>query len=161
MSLIAAVFSAVAVASEPVPICPGQLYSIRVDAAAEEKPPVATPAYRVAKVLAVRPPLLFVRIYRNRWDVRPTTVDTKELVVGKVSDPKGYGTSCIGIAESLFLREASPQLLSKSAVTAEELESAEEQMRVNGMFNAADAGTRSRVCGAQPTAGPQREREQR
>ena len=159
--LLIAILSAVALASEAVPICPGDLYSVRLDGDAEGKPTVDTGAYRVAKVLAVRPPLLFVRIYRNRWDVRPTTVDTKELVVGKVSDPKGYGTSCIGIAESLFLKEASPQALSKSAVNAEELERAEEQMRVNGMSDAADAGTRSRACGRQPTLGPQRKRGQR
>jgi hypothetical protein len=140
-----AVLLAGGIAAQPpqpaAPICPGDLLTIQLD----------RHDFRVAKVLAVRPPSLFVRIYFNRWTARPASVETKQLVVGRVSDPEGYGTSCIGFAESVFLKDASPQHIGHSPVVAEELEDAEEQLRVNGLSNARDAGSRAGTCAQRPS----------
>jgi hypothetical protein len=133
------VLLALATAIAAPPVCPGNLYSVKIE---------GEQVYRVTKVLAVKPPLVFVRFYRNRFETRPAEVDAATLVVGKVSDPEGYGTSCLAIQEKTFLAESEPRFIRRTAVTEEELERAEEQLGVNGLRDARDAGARNEACRA-------------
>jgi hypothetical protein len=62
-----------------------------------------------------------VRVYKQKFSARPTTVDVTSLSLGKPGDPDGFGMGHIPLREAAFL-EWQPVLITELKVTPEELE---------------------------------------
>ena len=77
--------------------------------------------YGVVKLLAYADGICHVRIYKNKFPTRPTTVDFGSLSLGKPGDPEGFGLGHLPIRESGFL-EWQPVLITTATVTPDELE---------------------------------------
>ncbi|MEY4199833.1 MAG: hypothetical protein RLZZ265_1573 [Verrucomicrobiota bacterium] len=77
--------------------------------------------YGVVKLLAHGDGICHVRIYKQKFPSRPTTVDVGSLSLGKPGDPDGFGMGHIPMREAGFL-ESQPVLITKTTVTPDELE---------------------------------------
>jgi|ERR1051326_6874874 hypothetical protein len=89
----------------------GDIYSVDTG---EEK-------FRVVKVLVVEPPYIHVRMYQNRFDKRPSKIDTKELTIGDQNSEGGPGVGSIPLPLDNF-KEWEPELITNEKVTEEELQ---------------------------------------
>jgi hypothetical protein len=77
--------------------------------------------YGVVKLLAHENGLCHVRVYKQKFQARPATVDVDSLTLGKPGDPGGFGMGHIPMREAGFLGWQ-PVLIIKTAVTPDELE---------------------------------------
>jgi hypothetical protein len=77
--------------------------------------------YRVVKLLARADDFCHVRVYKQKFTERPTTVDISSLSLGKPDDPDGFGIGHIPMRETGFL-EWQPVLITTAEVTPAELE---------------------------------------
>ena len=77
--------------------------------------------FRVAKVLAVDPGGVHVRLYKNRFTVRPATTDPSKLDLGTIHDPDGFGMGHLPLTHRAFAAWL-PVCLSVGSVTEEELD---------------------------------------
>jgi hypothetical protein len=80
-----------------------------------------TGKYGVAKVLVVEPDAVHVRVYKNKFDVRPSEVDTATLTLGSVLTDKEFGIGHLPLAKEGFVNWR-PVLVLRTPVTEEELE---------------------------------------
>jgi len=77
--------------------------------------------FGIAKILKVEPGIVHVRIYKNKFEPRPTSVNVEELSLGSIHDKDGFGMGHLPISERDF-RQWKPVLLITKGVTEEELE---------------------------------------
>ena len=77
--------------------------------------------FRVAKVLAVDPGVVSIRIYKERFEKRPSDIDLAKLSLGSVNDADGFGIGHMPLAAPTF-SSWEPRFLRASSVTGEELE---------------------------------------
>jgi hypothetical protein len=56
------------------------------------------------KVLAVDHSAIHVRLYKNRFTNRPQSVDTRELSLGSIDDPDGFGVGHLPLSHSTLCR---------------------------------------------------------
>jgi len=89
----------------------GGLYSIESDEG----------DFRVAKILALDPGVVGVRIYKQKFVTRPTTIEPSSLTLGSINDSDGFGMGHIPVDEDGFA-SWKPQLLLVQTVTADELD---------------------------------------
>ena len=89
--------------------------------------------YRVAKVLAVEKAGVHVRLYKNEWKERPQNVDPSVLSLGSVNDGDGFGMGHLPLTAKGFAAWK-PALLSKEAVSKDELEGYEMWKEGGGGF---------------------------
>ncbi|HEU4427959.1 MAG TPA: hypothetical protein VFT98_04340 [Myxococcota bacterium] len=75
--------------------------------------------FSVAKVLALDPGIVSIRIYKQRFPARPGTVEPSDLVVGTIHD--GFGIGHIPVASSKFA-SWEPRLIRRSDVSESELD---------------------------------------
>ena len=89
----------------------GDIYSI--DDGAEK--------FSVVKVLAVDNEMIHIRIYKQKFSSRPSSVDPKILTLGTPSDSDGFGIGHIPLDKNAF-KEWEPELIMNIPVTEDELE---------------------------------------
>jgi hypothetical protein len=77
--------------------------------------------FGVAKILKLEPPVVHVRLYKNKLHVRPASVKLEELSLGTSKDTDRIGIGHIPSSEKTFAGWK-PVLLVKSQVTESELE---------------------------------------
>jgi hypothetical protein len=77
--------------------------------------------YGVVKLLARGDGICHVRVYKQKFTTRPTTIDVNSLSLGKPGDADGFGIGHIPMREAGFL-EWQPVLITTSTVTPDELE---------------------------------------
>ena len=77
--------------------------------------------FGVVKLLAHADSICHVRVYKQKFQSRPTTVEVGSLSLGKPGDPDGFGMGHIPMREAGFL-EWQPVLITKTTVTPDELE---------------------------------------
>ncbi len=77
--------------------------------------------FGVVKVLALDPGVVSVRIYKQKFKVRPTVVDPAALTLGSLHDPGGFGIGHAPVAEEGFA-SWEPHLLLVQDVSEDELE---------------------------------------
>lgn len=77
--------------------------------------------FRVAKILALDPGVVSVRIYKQTFDDRPSSIDPATLSLGSIYDGTGFGMGHLPIDPETF-DGWQPKLILRSAVTEEELE---------------------------------------
>ena len=77
--------------------------------------------FGVVKILALDPDIVSVRIYKETFGERPSTIDPARLTLGTIHDAGRLGIGHLPLAESTF-RSWEPQLLAQSTVSEEELE---------------------------------------
>ena len=60
--------------------------------------------FAIVKILAldVDPDMVSVRIYRERFETRPPSIDPRELTLGGIDDPEGFGIGHIPVAPRDF-----------------------------------------------------------
>jgi hypothetical protein len=95
-----------------VAFTPGQLYSGNWD---------DDGTYRVVKVLAADDEAVHVRVYKQRFPERPTTVDPQRLTLGTAHDSDGFGVGHLPLAHQEFMLWE-PQLIGSTELREEELD---------------------------------------
>ncbi|HKP51606.1 MAG TPA: hypothetical protein VJ183_03035 [Chloroflexia bacterium] len=89
---------------------PGGIYSIED----------GTGKYGVAKVLVVEPEAVHVRVYKNKFEVRPSEIDTTTLSLGSVLTDAEFGIGHLPLAKEGF-GNWHPVLILQTPVNEEEL----------------------------------------
>lgn len=77
--------------------------------------------FGIVKVLALDPGVIHLRIYKNKFDNRPASIDTKELSLGRLGDEGGFGIGHIPLDIDGF-KAWKPELLTNETVLEEELD---------------------------------------
>ncbi|MEI6221913.1 MAG: hypothetical protein WCP97_04035 [bacterium] len=111
--------------SNPVPLQPafqeGGLYSI------ENK----NGTFAIAKLLVLNDKAAHIRIYKNRFDTRPTIVDPATLELGTTAGSKDYGIGHLPFTRvSFFISD--PHFIMQTKVTDEELDGYREWEKAKG-----------------------------
>jgi hypothetical protein len=78
-------------------------------------------SYSIVKVLAHEDGVTHVRLYKQKFQSRPVTVDVATLSLGKIDEPGGFGMGHLPLKDETF-RQWQPVLITKSVVTPDELE---------------------------------------
>ena len=100
---------------------PGDLYS--VDGEAKN--------YKIAKVLVVDSDAVHIRLYKNTFPERPSSVDPGTLSVGSVRDPDGFGMDHMPLSRSSFYRWH-PRYMTHTSITDDELQAYQQWKKSNG-----------------------------
>jgi hypothetical protein len=77
--------------------------------------------FRVAKVLAIDPGVVSIRMYKQTFDQRPSNIDPAKLSLGSINDADGFGMGHLPLDPTTF-SSWDPQFLLRSSLTDEELE---------------------------------------
>jgi hypothetical protein len=77
--------------------------------------------FGIVKLLVYENGVCHVRIYKQKFQSRPQSVEPANLSLGKIGDPDGFGMGHLPIQESTFIKWQ-PVLMKQSPVTEEELE---------------------------------------
>ena len=77
--------------------------------------------FGVVKILKLEPGIVHVRVYKNKFASRPSSVKLDELSLGSVKDKDGFGMGHLPISERDF-KGWKAVLLMQSEVKADELE---------------------------------------
>ena len=77
--------------------------------------------FGVVKILKLEPGIVHVRVYKNKFAARPSTIKLDELSMGSIKDKDGFGMGHLPISEKDFAGWKGV-LLTKSEVKADELE---------------------------------------
>ena len=99
---------------------PGEIYSV------QDKD-----GYKVVKILAVDTMAVHVRLYKNSFLDRPHSIDLNTLTLGSIHDADGFGVGHLPVTAKTFSSWL-PMLITRTAVTKEELEGYEEWKKSNG-----------------------------
>lgn len=75
----------------------------------------------IVKVLVVEAGVIHLRIYRNKFDSRPKSIDTKELSLGRLGEEGGFGIGHIPLDIEGF-KDWKPELLINERVADNELD---------------------------------------
>lgn len=78
-------------------------------------------SFRIVKVLAFGPGVVHVRVYKNKFEARPESVDLDSLTLGTIHDADGFGMGHLPISAESFVNWQ-PVFISQSDVTEDELE---------------------------------------
>ena len=89
--------------------------------------------FRIAKVLATDDTGVHIRLYKNRWKERPTSLRKDDLSLGSVRDADGFGMGHIPLTRSAFLAWE-PVLLETGTVESTELDGYEEWKSSKGGY---------------------------
>jgi hypothetical protein len=96
--------------SEKPDYVPGGLYSV-----SDGK------AFKVAKVLAADAAAVHIRLYKNSWPQRPTSVDPATLQLGSIQDKDGFGVGHLPLARDSFANW-DPVFLAATTLTSDDLQ---------------------------------------
>jgi hypothetical protein len=77
--------------------------------------------FGVVKILKLEPGIVHVRVYKNKFASRPTSVKVDDLSLGNIKDKDGFGMGHLPISENDF-KAWKAALLAKTEVKADELE---------------------------------------
>lgn len=77
--------------------------------------------FGVVKVLKVEPGIVHVRVYKNKFSSRPSSINVGDLSLGTIKDPDGFGMGHLPISEKDF-SGWQPALLAKTKLSDDELE---------------------------------------
>ncbi len=87
--------------------------------------------FRIAKVLVVDNQGVHIRLYKNRWKHRPTSIDEKTLSLGTIHDKDGFGMGHLPLTKSAF-QAWSPVLIKITTVIDSELDGYKEWQSSGG-----------------------------
>ena len=90
---------------------PGALYSI---ANGDGK-------FGIAKVLVVKPETVHVRVYKQKFTIRPASIDPQSLTLGSIYDKDGFGIGHLPLSQTEF-KSWKPIFLTQQSVSQEELD---------------------------------------
>ena len=76
---------------------------------------------KIVKVLVVDPNGVHIRLYKNIFTERPTSVDQAELKLGRFDDPEGFSIGHLPITKEVLFR-SKPVFIQSSTVTQDELD---------------------------------------
>lgn len=77
--------------------------------------------FGVIKILAIEQHVVHIRKYKNRFAERPSEVDTRQLSLGTIHDPDGFGVGHLPMSAAGF-SSWTPSRICRQEVTDEELE---------------------------------------
>jgi hypothetical protein len=77
--------------------------------------------FGVVKILKVEPGIVHVRVYKNKYSARPSTIKLDDLSMGSIKDKDGFGMGHLPISEKDFTGWKAV-LLTKTEVKDEELD---------------------------------------
>ena len=77
--------------------------------------------YQLAKVLAVDPGIVHIRLYRNVFPQRPSDIDLDTLELGSIQDPDGFGMGHLPLKYESFAAWG-PQYFRRVLVREDELD---------------------------------------
>jgi hypothetical protein len=77
--------------------------------------------FGVVKVLAIDPQVTHVKIYKNKYDKRPSEVDINTLSLGSINDKDGFGIGHVPLGKKEF-DNWKPVPIGYEKITKEDLE---------------------------------------
>jgi len=77
--------------------------------------------FGVVKILVLEPDAVHVRIYKQTFPTRPTSVDPKSLTLGQIDDKQGFSIGHLPLSRKTFA-SWQPVFLSQQSVLDSELE---------------------------------------
>jgi len=77
--------------------------------------------FGVVKILVLEPDAVHVRIYKQTFPTRPTSVDPKSLTLGRIDDKDGFSIGHLPLSRKTFA-SWQPVFLSQQSVSDNELE---------------------------------------
>jgi len=77
--------------------------------------------FGVVKILVLEPDAVHVRIYKQKFANRPTSVDPRSLTLGGINDSSGMGIGHLPLSRTTFA-SWQPRFLSQQVVADEELD---------------------------------------
>lgn len=77
--------------------------------------------FQIAKVLVMDAEGVHVRLYKEKWDERPASVDVTQLSLGSVHDGGDFGIGHLPLSKKSFISRQ-PVLVGRQEVSTEELE---------------------------------------
>ena len=89
--------------------------------------------FQVAKVLAVTKMGVHIRLYKNQFQSRPTSVDLGSLKLGKIQDKDGFGIGHLPLTHRAFA-EWRPEYMALSTVQPDELDGYREWESAQGGY---------------------------
>ena len=89
--------------------------------------------FRIAKILAVDEKGVHIRLYKNRFKIRPATVDKAVLSLGKIDDPDSFGMGHLPLTRAAFVAWQ-PALLERGTVSSGELDGFLEWQKAGGGY---------------------------
>ncbi len=77
--------------------------------------------FSIAKVLKLEPEIVHVRIYKQKFQQRPRSIDPAQLALGTIHDTDGFGMGHLPLRLETF-QNSEPLFLTYAEVLAAELE---------------------------------------
>ena len=77
--------------------------------------------FSVARILVLEPEAVHVRIYKQRFSARPTSVDPASLTLGAYDDKEGFSIGHVPLSRRTFAL-SDPVFMSQQSVSDKELE---------------------------------------
>lgn len=77
--------------------------------------------FGVVKILVIDDEIAHIRIYKNKYDQRPASIDLKTLSLGSINDKDGFGIGHTPLARKGF-EDWKPVVINYEEVNKEELE---------------------------------------
>jgi hypothetical protein len=77
--------------------------------------------FGVVKILVIDDEIAHIRIYKNKYDKRPVSIDLKTLSLGSINDKDGFGIGHTPLARKGF-EDWKPVIITYEEVNKEELE---------------------------------------
>ncbi len=78
-------------------------------------------SFGIVKILAFDDTLVHLKIYKNQWPDRPSSVDISSLSMGSITDKEGFGIGHVPLDRKTFLNWK-PIFVIQQPITAEELD---------------------------------------
>jgi hypothetical protein len=75
----------------------------------------------IVKVLVVEPKIIHLRVYKNKFNSRPKSINTTELSLGRIADKGGFGVGHMPLDIDGF-KDWKPELLINEKVEDNELD---------------------------------------
>jgi hypothetical protein len=88
-------------------------------------------SFGIAKILALDDELIHVKVYKNKWTNRPSSVDLSSLSMGSISDKDGFGIGHLPLGRKTFLNWK-PVLVAQQPISEDELDGYNEWKKDQG-----------------------------
>jgi len=110
-SILVCVVALVSCARERTALVVGGLYSLSGGEG----------SFQIANILALDPKCVHIRLYKKKFDTRPSGVDPSALSLGTIHDVDGFSMGHLPVTRQEFLRWE-PLLIAQATVSEDELD---------------------------------------
>jgi len=77
--------------------------------------------FGIVKIIVLEPQAVHVRLYKQKFAIRPVSIDAKSLTLGSIDDKDGFGIGHLPLSRNEF-ESWEPIFLTQQSVSQEELD---------------------------------------